>query len=46
MHFRFDLPLGPCPAVEQQMSKAHLVVLVLTLVKIVIVIIETIIKIR
>jgi hypothetical protein len=46
MHFRFDPPLGPCPTGGQQMSKAHIVVLVLAVVKILLVIIEAIMKIR
>jgi hypothetical protein len=46
MHFRFGPPFGPCPTGGQQMSKTHIVVLVLTVVKIVLVIIEAIIKIR
>mgnify|MGYP000353651512 CR=1 FL=1 len=46
MRFRFDPSLGPCPTEGQLMSKSQIVVLVLTLVKIVIVIIEAIIKIR
>jgi hypothetical protein len=46
MHFRFDPPLGPCPTGGQQMSKAHIVVLVLTVVKILLAVIEAIIKIR
>ena len=46
MHFRFGPSLGPCPTGGQLMSKAHIVVLVLTVVKIIILIIEAIIKIR
>jgi hypothetical protein len=46
MHFRFGPSFGPCPTGGQQMSKTHIVVLVLALVKILIAIIEAIIKIR
>jgi hypothetical protein len=46
MHFRFDPLLGPRPTGGQQMSKAHIVVLVLTVVKIILVIVEALIKIR
>ena len=46
MRFRFDPSLGPCPTEGQLMSKAHIVVLVLTLVRIIMLIVEAIIKIR
>jgi hypothetical protein len=46
MHFRFGPSFGPCPKEGQQMSKAHIVVLVLAVLKIILVIVEAIIKIR
>jgi hypothetical protein len=46
MHFRFDPSPGPRLTEGQQVSKAHIVVLVLTVVKIIILIVEAIIKIR
>jgi hypothetical protein len=45
MRFRFGPSFGPCPTEGQRMSKAHIVVLVMTLAKIIIVIVEAIINI-
>jgi hypothetical protein len=46
MHFRFGPSLGPRTTEGQLMSRSQIVVLVLTVVKIILVIVEAIIKIR